>query len=148
MEHLIHKVNITEEAKFDIECLNASTHFNKNEVKEELEYFITKNKKYHNKWYYKIFDFLDALEIIYFIKKGEKFSNMQIWNVVGICEVCDFNEEMEECGVIRGWYETKLEPNKNERDWVEELRERQIIEEREKIKDDEERNYYERLFSS
>ena len=45
MEHLVHKVNITEEAEFDIECISASSNFNKQETKNELEFYIKHQKK-------------------------------------------------------------------------------------------------------
>ena len=38
MEHLLHKVNITEEAEFDIECMNALSIFDKKETKRLFEY--------------------------------------------------------------------------------------------------------------
>ena len=132
MEHLLHKVNITEEAEFDIECMNALSIFDKKITKEELEYYIARQPKLHNKHYFRLTDTLGETEIMYFIKKGNRFGVMQVWNVVGICESQYWDEEMEESGIIRGWYETKLKPTTKEKDWVEELRERQLLEERER----------------
>ena len=34
---------------------------------------------------------------------------MQSWEIVGICEAEDYDEDLEECGQIRAWYETKIE---------------------------------------
>ena len=146
MEHLLHKVNITEEAEFDIECMNALSIFDKQQTKEELEFYITSRKKLHNKHYFRLKDMLGDTEIMYFIKKGNRFGVMQVWNVVGICESQYWDEEMEECGIIRGWYETKLNPPKDEKDWVEELRERELLEERERKLEEEYQKKYERLF--
>ena len=146
MEHLIHKVNITEEAEFDIECMeNASSNFNKKETKQELEFYITENKKYQFKHYFRLKDFIGETKVLYFIKKGLKFANMQIWDLVGICEEKFWDEEMEESGIIRSWIETKLNPEKEEPDWVEELRERQLLEERERKLEMEAIKRYERL---
>ena len=69
MEHLVHKVNITEEAEFDIECISASSNFNKQETKNELEFYIKHQKKVQNKHYYRLVDYLGDIQIIYFIKK-------------------------------------------------------------------------------
>lgn len=146
MEHLVHKVNITEEAEFDIECISASSNFNKQETKNELEFYIKHQKKVQNKHYYRLVDYLGDIQIIYFIKKGIRMGIMQMWNVVGVCEAQYWDEEMEDLGIIRGWYETKLNPDKDEPDWVEQLRERQILEERERKLDEEQQRRYERLF--
>lgn len=147
VEHLIHKVNITEEAEFDIECMeNASSNFNKKETKQELEFYITENKKYQFKHYFRLKDFIGETKVLYFIKKGLKFANMQIWDLVGICEEEFWDEEMEESGIIRSWIETKLNPEKEEPDWVEELRERQLLEERERKLEMEAIKRYERLY--
>ena len=71
---------------------------------------------------------------------------MQIWDLVGICEEEFWDEEMEESGIIRSWIETKLNPEKEEPDWVEELRERQLLEERERKLEMEAIKRYERLY--
>ena len=71
---------------------------------------------------------------------------MQIWDIVGVCYACDWDEDMEETGMIRAWYETKLNPDYKEPDWVELLREREIIEEREQKIDEKEQKKYEKLF--
>ena len=146
MEHVIHKVNITEEAEFDVECMNAPSIFNKKETKHELEYYITTQKKVQNKCYFRVTDYIGETKIMYFIKKGHRFGNMQVWNVVGICQAKYWDEEMEECGIIRGWYETKLNPEKHEQDWVVLLRERQIIEERDRELDERQQKRYKELF--
>lgn len=147
MEHLIHKVNITEEFKFDIECMeNASSNFNKKETKEELEFYISNNTKVQHKHYFRLKDYIGEIKVIYFIKRGLKFANMQIWDLVGVCEEEFWDEELEESGIIRNWIETKLNPEKLEPDWVEEMRERKILEERERKLEMEELEKYERLF--
>lgn len=146
MEHLVHKVYITEEAEFDVECMNAPSIFNKNETRKELEYFITMQKKVQNKYYFRLTDYLGDTKIMYFIKQGQKFGIMQVWNVVGICEAQYWDEEMEEYGIIRGWYETKLNPDRIEPDWVALPRERQIIEERDRELDEKQQQRYRELF--
>lgn len=146
MEHLIHKVKITEEAEFDVECMNALSIFDKAYTKSELEFYIKNTKKVQNKHYFRLRDYLGDTEIMYFIKKSHKLGKMQMWNVVGICEAQYWDEEMEESGIIRGWYETKLKPSTKEKDWVEELRERQLLEERERKLEEEYQKKYEKLF--
>ncbi len=147
MEHYVHKINISEEAEFDVECIDAPFEFDKRKIKKELEEFIENNKKYQFKTYFRLKDFVGDLEIMYFIRKGQKFGNMQIWNVLGICEAQYWSEEMEESGIIRSWYETKLNPDMSEPDWVEQMRERQILEERERKIEEEQQRKYDRLFS-
>lgn len=146
VEHFIQKLNITEEAEFDIECMNASSEFNKRQVKAELEFYIEHRIKLQHKTYFRVRDFIGDFEIIYFIKKGKRFGNMQIWNLVGICESQFWDEEMEESGIIRSWYETKIHPDDKEPDWVEQLRERQMIEERERKIEEEMEKKYDKLF--
>ena len=146
MEHLIHKVSISEEAVFDVECMNASSNFNKCDTKKELEDYITEHNKLHYKKYFRLKDYIGETEIIYFIRKGLRVGIMQIWEVLGICEAKYWDEELEDYGIIRGWYNTKLEPDKEEPDWVEELREKQLIEERERKLDEERQKWYEKIF--
>ena len=146
MEHLIHKVNISEEAVFDVECMNASSNFNKYNTKKELEDYITEHNKLHYKKYFRLKDYLGETQIMYFIRKGLRVGIMQIWDVLGICEAKYWDEELEDYGIIRVWYNTKLEPDKDEPDWVEELREKQFIEERERKLDEERQKWYEKIF--
>lgn len=146
MEHLIHKVKITNEAEFDVECMNAPSNFDKDKIKKELEFFIKHQHQLHNKHYFRLNDYLGDVPIIYFIKRSHKFRKMQIWKVVGICESQYWDEELEDYGIIRGWYETKLNPAKDDKDWVEELREKELLEERERKLEEEQQKWYERKF--
>lgn len=146
MEHLIHKVNISEEAEFDVECMNASSNFKKYKTKVALEEYITEHTKLHYKKYFRLKDYIGETEIIYFIRQGMRAGIMQMWDVIGICEAQYWDEELEDYGLIRVWYDSKVRPDKDEPDWVVELRERQIIEERERKLEEERQEWYEKLF--
>lgn len=71
---------------------------------------------------------------------------MRTWRVVGICKWNDWNVDLEEDGIIKGWLDTSLTPNENEEDWVEVLRFRQAEEERLRKLDEEEQQKYVKLF--
>ena len=50
-----------------------------------------------------------------------------MWEVVGVCELDDYSEELEEIGQFRVWYDTKVE-NLSKKDWVEELYRKKMLE--------------------
>ena len=150
MDLLIHKINITDEAKFDYETsISPNFCFIQKDLKEELEFYIQQNKKIQNKIYLrlKFFDEISNNYLMLFIRKSfRNFSTMRIWNVVGICKTDDWNEDFEEEGYIKSWLDTSLTPNPNEEDWVEVLRFRQVEEERLRKIDEEEQQKNVRLF--
>ena len=90
-------------------------------LKKELETYIQSNKKYWYKHYFKL-KYLEeetGTMLYVFIRPGIKLGLMKNWNVVGICKEDDWDEELEESGVIKGWLDTKIENLPNEEDWVE-----------------------------
>ena len=132
-EYIIHRVGISKEAKFDYALifnllvgdfgsdLPPNFRLDKN-IKNELELYITLNKKVWYKRYFRTTYIHEEIgkNLMFFIKQRQRFANMQSWEIVGICEAEDYNEDLEECGQIRAWYETKIEDLPNELDWVEE----------------------------
>ena len=159
MEELtLHKVAFTEEAIFDYEhCLimldNPSEddlplfRFPKQEIKAELEEYIQGHSTHKNKHYFRVRHYCEQMDadLLLFIKRGWKLGTMQNWTVVGICWEWDWTEDMEDDGIIRAWYETKI-TDLDDTDWVEEMRLRQREDEAELKKDEKERNYYAKLF--
>ena len=169
-EYLLHKVVFTEEAIFDYEhCLVKQKYeleetdtdwrieskfelplvkLPKREMKAEIEEFIQTNKsKQHKPYFYtKFFDEQLQKMLMLFIKKGSRQSIMQNWIVIGICEADDWCEELEFAGMIRNWTKTSI-TDLPEDDWVEEERIRKEIEEKERLKEEKEREYYEGLFA-
>lgn len=147
-EYTIHSIGFSTEAKFDYALIfnllvgdfgsDLPPNFRlDNNIRKELEFYITINKKV---WYKKYFRATYIHEetgktLMFFIKQRQKFSTMQIWEVVGICEAFDYDEELEECGQIRAWYETKIDMLPYEVDWVEEKYRNKMLEQLDLIYD-------------
>ncbi len=169
-EYLLHKVLFSEEAIFDYEhCLiirefeldetdtdwRIESKFDlplvklpKREMKVEIEEFIQTNTRTHNKTYFRTKYFDEQLQkmLMLFVKKGSKQSIMQNWIIIGICEADDWSEEIEFEGKIRNWTKSRI-TNLLEDDWVEEERIRKEMEEKERLKEAKEREFYEGLFA-
>lgn len=117
----INKVVITEEAEFDYESI-IGLPMPKADIKEATENYIeirydggrTLWRDYY-KWKY--YDEIADKMLILFFYKGQKFGNMQMWDLCGICFEEDWSEELEECGQIRNWLKSKIDPQDNG-DWV------------------------------
>lgn len=62
--------------------------------------------------------------LLLFFYKGERFGNMQMWELRGICSEEDWNAELEDNGRIRLWLNSLLNP-KEETDWVWDLRQKE-----------------------
>jgi len=121
--------------------------FPKAEIKAELEEYIQHHSKHKHQYYFRVrwLDEQHNRELMLFIKRSEKISIMQNWTVVGICVASEWTEDLEEDGLVRSWYETKLnEPNQY--DWVEEYNLRQQMAEDDRNKDEKEKANYARLF--
>lgn len=150
MDLLLHKVNLTEEVKFDYET-SISPNFDlvSKEIKNEIEFYIQNHTKIWNKRYMRLtyYDEQSDSMLMFFIREYKQFLSMKTWNVVGVCLVEDWNEELEECGQIKAWLDTTLTPKEDELDWVEVLRLRQEQEERERKLDEKEQEKYDRLFN-
>ena len=148
MDLLIHKISISDEAEFDYETsISPNFRFIKKELKEELEFYIQQNHKLWNKYYMRLkyYDEQTDKYLMVFLRKHLQVVSMKIWNVVGICEYNDWDEELEEEGQIKVWLDSSLTPKEDEEDWVEVLRFRQAEEERLRKIDEEEQKKYEQL---
>lgn len=149
MDLLIHKVSITDEAKFDYETtISPNFAFISKNLKEELEFYLYHNRRYHHKRYVRLkyYDDQSETELMFFLRESNKFASMKVWKVVGICKSEDWNEEIEDEGIIKAWLDTLLTPADDESDWVEDLRFRQAEEERLRKLDEKEQEKYVRLF--
>lgn len=117
----INKVVITEEAEFDYESI-IGLPMPKADIKEATENYIeirydggrTLWRDYY-KWKY--YDEITDKMLYLFFYKGQKFGNMQMWDLCGVCFEEDWTEELEECGQIRNWLKSKIDPQNNG-DWV------------------------------
>jgi hypothetical protein len=159
VEDTLHKVTISEEAVFDYEhCLIVLERPSEDdlplfrfpkEIKAELEEYIQCHSRVKHKHYFRVRHYDENLGdyLMLFVKKSWKMATMQNWTVVGICFECDWDEEAEEDGIIKNWYDTKINKDEIDKtDWVEEMRIRQEIETEENEKDEKERKRYARLF--
>lgn len=144
---VFHIVRITPEVRVDYSVINVDKlpSYALQDIKTEVEDYITHNRKIQNKHYFKI-KYLDEFlnkELYAFIKKRIRLLNMQNWELVGVCECQDWSEELEESGRIRTWIDTKIENlPKKEKDWVVEMLVDKIIDKMEEIYDIGGREFY------
>jgi len=112
-QNLIHKVHITPEAVFDYEeCMELGL-LDRHLLKEEVEKYI-KNMTdrgeflYSDYLRYEFYDKNSKQMLMIFIYRAEKFGIMQTWRLEGICKESDYDEELEDFGVIRAWLKKKI----------------------------------------
>ena len=120
---VVHKINITDEAKVDIlECVGLEA-FDLRMLKSETEEYITHLSRARRIpwWGYFRVDYMDegsGKRLKLFIYKGQTFGAMQIWDVKGVCEADAWTKEAEDDGQIRTWIESKVNELPIEIDWV------------------------------
>jgi len=132
MTEVIHKLNITAEAAFDIADGLGLEQFDKRTLKAETEEYITlmTASKRLPWWGYFRCDYIDEASgrrLKLFIYKGERFGLMQMWDLKGVCEVAEWTQDAEDDGLIRSWLETKITELPDEEDWVVGVRVREIL---------------------
>lgn len=124
MEGCINKVVISDEAQFDYQTLFGKK-MPKTDIKHETEEYLENIISARGFWqrYFRAKYYDDGVSrmLVLFFDRGMKFGKMQMWELKGICEENDWNELLEEFGVIRAWLNTPLEPI-DERDWVWDMR--------------------------
>lgn len=145
----IAKVVITDEAKYDYECLFAiplysdckgkdmewwREHFEDveylspkmpiAEIKAESEDYIEihPNVKYRYYFRAKYYDESQDKMLMLFFYKGKKIGPMQLWELKGLCLASDWTEEFEEKGLIRNWLKHDIK-TEDKTDWVLEYQE-------------------------
>lgn len=109
-EIIINKVVVTDEAKFDYECL-----FNrpipKADIKRETEEYIDGRQGRINGFYFRT-KYLDENAdemLMLFFYKGKRFGKMQLWELSGVCRADEWTREAEDDGQIRNWLNTSLD---------------------------------------
>lgn len=124
----INKLIITTEAEFDYENIVFLGRLPKLDIKTEVEEYINNlvgNGRISRLCRYfkvKYFDEKADRMLMLFIYRGERFGQMQLWKLSGICAESDWNEELEADGAIRNWLKTVIDDIPDEEDWVERYR--------------------------
>jgi len=122
MTEVIHKLNITPEAAFDIsDCLGLEQ-FDKRTLKNEVGEYITRQSRAGciPWWGYFRADYIDedsSRRLKLFICKGDKFGLMQNWNLMGVCGADEWTREAEDDGSVRLWLESSI-TDLGTGDWV------------------------------
>lgn len=119
----INKVVFTAEAKSDYEdnmCLGILP---RKAIKREMEEYlagIESAGRLIDCRYFRIkyFDEETDKMLMLFYYKGETLGNMCMWKLSGICLSEDWNQELEDDGLIRNWLNTRIEDIHEEEDWV------------------------------
>ena len=154
-ELILHTVNLTPEAVFDYEhcllmrerttCENCTAKCGgdwnkpcpreaptlvmpKAEYKRELEEYIQRSDylKYRHYFRCKYLDENTGVMLMLFILRRQKLGYKQFWDVVGIMPADEWDEEKEEEGVYRSWYNGRI-TNTADYDWIEEYRLKQEL---------------------
>jgi hypothetical protein len=120
---LIHKLNITAEAAFDISEVLELTWLDRRVLKSEIEYYISHMTTSGRLpwWGYFRCDYVDedtGRRLKLFINKGGRAGLMQFWDLVGVCEAADWTQDAEDDGIIRAWLNMKIENIKEDEDAV------------------------------
>ena len=129
-QNLIHKVHITPEAVFDYEeCMKLDV-APKKDIKNEIEdyLYIKQREGQIVKQYFRIkyYDEQSKEMLMLFVKKGHIFASMQMWLVVGICLAEDYDEQFEDAGANKSWYDSSITVLAKT-DWVNEIHNREQV---------------------
>jgi len=121
-EVIIHKLNITAEAKFDIREVIGLERFDMRTLKSECEEYITRMTEAGRIpwWGYFRSDYIDedsGERLKLFFYKGDRLGLMQAWDLKGVCLAADWSEEAEDDGAVRLWLESSITEFKKG-DWV------------------------------
>lgn len=44
----------------------------------------------------------------FFFRKGKLIRTMQIWLLAGICDISDYDEVLEDSGLIKNWLDSRI----------------------------------------
>jgi hypothetical protein len=105
---MINKVLITKEARFDFEEIVTGKIMPTGFYKQELEEYF-KNVCPSERYFIKKFYDSDAEKmLLLFFRKGAAFRTMQLWLLAGVCAADDYNEALEERGLIKNWLDNYI----------------------------------------
>jgi hypothetical protein len=100
---VFHKVHISKEARFDYEEIVVGASMPAAIIKKELEEYFSYVKPVESYFTIKLYDEQIQKMLLLFFRKGIKFKCMQIWILAGICDIDDYNQALEERGLIKNW---------------------------------------------
>ena len=105
-DRLINRIAITKGAEYDYFFITGNI-LKKAEVKAELNEYLEnlKNTKYLSRK--KLVVKYDT-DNLFILKETSRFGNIQSWEVCGICSIDDYDEELEEFGIIKLWLNTDI----------------------------------------
>ena len=120
---VVHKINITVEAKFDIAERVGLETFDWRSFKSETEKYITYQAEAGRIpwWGYFRADYIDedsGKQLKLFIYRAKAFGLMQTWDLRGVCVADDWTQEAEDDGRVRAWLKTQIKDIPVENDWV------------------------------
>jgi len=101
---MLDKLVITNGALFDYEEIVCHTEMDKKLFREDVEKLLKSEK---TRIEYK--DCKTGKNLILFLRRGYDFGIMRCWILEGICEKCDYSEEMEVNGIIKEWLAIEIE---------------------------------------
>ena len=103
---MINKVMISGEAKFDYEIVFVKGRLPAETLKRELEEYFSNAKRSERYVVLKYYDDENDKMLTLFLRKGCLFRTMQIWVLAGICLEEDYEEELDEKGLIKNWLDS------------------------------------------
>lgn len=103
---MINKLVLTKGAIFDYEEIVCNEEMDRRAFRASAEKLIGGDKE-ELRVDYK--DGKTGKELILFIRRGYDFGLMRVWILEGICEKCDYSEDMEKSGVIKEWLSIEIE---------------------------------------
>ena len=98
---MINKVLITKEARFDFEEIVARKIMPAGFYKRELEEYFRNVCPFERYFACKFYDEDIGKMLLLFFRKGMAFRTMQLWLLSGICDVNDYNQTLEDKGLIK-----------------------------------------------
>jgi hypothetical protein len=134
MAEVIHKLNITPEAAFDLSVCLALPDINKRRLKADVAEYITHMTASGRLpwWGYFRCDYVDedsGVRLKLFVYRGIRLGLMQYWDLRGVCESGEWTEYDEDEGFIRSWLKRKIDDLPDEDDWVVGHRVNQVLKE-------------------
>lgn len=111
---VVHKINITDEARLDVVQIGLEA-FDWRSFKSETEEYITNQAKAGRIpwWGYFRADYIDedsGKRLKLFVYRAKAFGLMQTWDLRGICNADDWTQEAEDDGQVRAWLKTTVPP--------------------------------------